>query len=245
MRMDIGTYQFNTGWTDANGTVFYISSWSGWDSPNLRQSTSDVTNKHASSVLRSYQGSRQISVQGVFRSPSEAAFWASYNGLLGYLADPNVVTTFDVYETVPKRLNVVRGGSIKIDLTGQCQGKFDIPLIAGDPLKYQLSVQATTILGGSQAVINNPGNWVAYPRLSTSATTVNVNVQELGMTFLADGITGTTVFDMAKRTAYRSLTNVFNSVNLTGDWIYLAPGNNTVRNQGSGPVSVEYYPAWM
>lgn len=245
MRIDLGNYECNNGWKDENNTLFYATDWTGWDSPGIRQSTSDITGKHATAVLRGYRAARQVDVQGVFKATNEGAFWASYNAFLGYWADPNVTRTMVVYESVPKKLVVQTSGATRIDLSGGCAAKFSVSMIAGDPLKYQTTANSYTIAASGSQVVQNDGNWPVYPVITTSGSTCQVYVASTGKTFRATGIVATTTFDQGARTAYQSLTNVFSKVDMTSSWLAIPPGSSTVTNQGNGTITLSFNNGWM
>lgn len=135
----LNSQTFNTGTADGNGSLWFVTDLEGWDSPPLRQSFGNPTSRHGSVILESMLDHRPLTMIGVCKATTEAFMWTAYNSLTG---DINaLVTPVDliVYESVPKKVSVVRGGQIRLNTLSMMIFSFEIPLIAPDPLKYSVA----------------------------------------------------------------------------------------------------------
>lgn len=138
LKITLGDFDFNTDIADSSGSFWYITAMEGWDSPALRQSFGQPTSRHGGVLLESLMDTRALTLTGVCKATSESAFWTAYNGLLGRTNNLVVPVDLIVYETVPKKCGVIRGGQVRIDIIGGSAFTFEIPLIAPDPLKYSV-----------------------------------------------------------------------------------------------------------
>lgn len=244
LRIDYGTLTMNTGTADASGSLWYVNAMDGWDSPDVRQDTADPTAADGASLLEGYYGARVVQLTGIIKSPSEAVFWASYNGFLGMSANLRSTLALKVYETTPKVVNVVRYGKPKIALQGS-YAEFDIQFLATDPRKYEATATQVTINASNTQVITYNGNYSSFPTIVTSGASCQVLHVGNAQTFKATGLSGTSTFDHTKRTAVSGTTNIFQKITSDSQWITMVPGSNSITNQGPATVTFTYTNAWI
>lgn len=247
--MTLGAITFNNGVPDANGALWYVSEWEGWDSPNLRQSFVEPTSRHGSVLSESLLGVRALSIQGICKAPTESAFWASYNRLLGVAANLKTPTTFTVQEDVLKTLYVVRSGEVRNRFKGVNAFEFEVPLSAPDPLKYGNAVGPVAIGASGSQVLTNAGTFSSWNLVvtATSSGTIDLTNNLTGQTLTTSGtsVDSGTVYDFNARTAYSGNVNRYFQLAANSQWWGLGSGANTIQNNGTAPVSITYRSAWV
>lgn len=247
MKVVVADIEMNTGVPDADGTLWYITEWDGWDSPAVRQATLDPVNRHGTTITEGLFGARSLSLTGIAKATSEANFWKSYNRLLGTTArlksNPFGVV---VSEDVDKVLWCVRSSNVKNDLKGGSAFEFNIPLLAEDPLKYGTVLHEVTIAAGDNETIVNAGTGPSYPLVVAGADMeMDVEAVATGLRLRSGFVPSGTVFDMNRRTAYSGTTSVYGAIKPTSNWWALDPGSNEITNHGTESITVQYYDSWV
>lgn len=247
--MDLGGISMNTGTADANGALWYVTGWEGWDSPNLRQSFGDPTSRHGQVVQESLLGSRAVNLSGVCKAPSSGAFWTAYNRLLAVTAVLRTPIALTVTEDVAKTLYVIRSGQVRHRMIGNSAFEFEVPLLAQDPLKYAAAAAPTTINAAASATLTNTGSFQTQKVTvtTTSAGTVSLTNNATGQTFGTGDTTAAsgTVYEFSGRTAYAGSDNRYFQLAASSQWWSLEPGANSIVNGGTANVSITFRSAWV
>lgn len=239
----------NSGTPDADGALWYVTAWEGWDSPNLRQSVLDPSLRDGGIITDSIFGTRTITLSGVCKAGSESVYWTAYNRCNSLVGANNEVDLV-VSENVDKRVSVRRAGSPKIRSIGMGSFEWDWPLIAMDPRKYAVTETSVVIAAGATVTATNNGNAITYPILTVGSGNLVVENDETGLV-LSTAATSSphvpsgTVFDMLNRTAYSGSTSYFHRVNPLAAWWGLVPGTNDIINTGTNSITMTYHDAWV
>ena len=245
LRVDIGnTITTNYEVADANGALWYTTDLEGWDSPTMRQSIANPTNRHGGIISESLFGVRSLVVKGICKAPSEAAFWISYNRLLSVLANVNVDISLIVYETTPKFVSVRRADNIRIRFIGVGSFEFEIPLVAVDPLKYSATLHSSAYGAVTNAGVFNSPHVVIT---TTSTGTPSFSNSSYGVSASLDfvsSIPSGTVIDMKNRTVQNGVTDHYGATATTSTWWHLVPGANSLGISGVS-ATIAYRDAWI
>ena len=246
--ISLGSIDFNNGVADANGSLWYVTEWEGWDSAGLRQSFEEPTSRHGSVVTESMLGARYVSLTGVCKAPNSAAFWTSYNRLSGVTAVLRTPIDLTVTEDVAKTLYVIRSGNVRKRLIGNSAFGFDISLVAQDPLKYAAAGAPVAIAAAGSQTLTNSGTFQSTRLVVTltSGGTVALVNNATGQTFgTGDTVAASgTVYDFHTRTALSGTVNRYHEIAPSSQWWALAPGTNIIDNDGTAAVSITYRSAW-
>lgn len=135
IEITINDLEMNTNTPDADGAYWYITDWSGWDSPELRQATLDPSLQEGTIVVESRYGARLIEVTGLCKAVGETGYWLAYNKIIN-LVTPLDSVEFVVHETTPKFVTVRRAGKTLVKELYGSAFEFNLSLIAPDPAKY-------------------------------------------------------------------------------------------------------------
>lgn len=241
----VNDIEMNTGIPDSDGSLWYVDGIDGWDSPALRQSTLEPTSKHGSILTETLLGTRAVTVSGLCKCHGTSGYWASKNHLLGSTSGLGVAFDLRVEEDVIKRLGVVRGGEVRITyFPGNF--RFEIPLLAPDPLKYAVATSIVDIPGGEGTeVVVSTGTFATFPTITTSGL-VNIENFSVGLTLRTmEAAPDDTVFDMHERTVYSDDVNNYGLLSPLSFWWSLQPGENEIRNHGTEDASMTYHDAWV
>lgn len=246
MKVVLGGIEMSTGVPDENGALWYVTEWDGWDSPGLRQSFLDPSGQHGQVVTEALLSSRSVTLTGVCKAPSEAAFWASYNRLLAATAGLGVEFDLVVSEDVDKRLGVVRGGPVRNKIVGLGSFEWEVSLIAPDPLKYAVAEKSFPVSAGGSLDLVNAGTFTTFPIITAvGAVSVENFTSGLTMTTGSNTVPPYTQFDTRRRTVYSGTINNYGKIAPNNVWWGLLPGTNEIRNHGASAVDVTYHDAWL
>ena len=240
----LGPIEMNTGTPDSDVSLWYVDGMEGWDSPALRQSTLDPTSRHGTVVTEALLGARSVVLSGVCKAAGEEGLWNSYNRLLGVTAGLAVEFDLVVGENVPKRLGVVRGGNPRIDIQPG-HFKFEVPLLAQDPLKYAVDPTTETVPTSGSVALTNVGTFSTLPQITTSGD-VEVENFTTALTLRTSlPVSSGTTFDARTRTAFAGTDDQYSKLSPTSVWWSLLPGANEIRNHGSDDVDIIFHSAWI
>lgn len=251
LQVDLGSMSFNDGVADGEGTLWYIGSIDGWDSPSIRQNEVQRSSLHGSWLGQSVYGSRSITLRGFAKCTSEDGYYNSKNALAAATELIEADATLKVYEsTETKQCSVVRSGPIRIsDKPGHFI--FEVPLIALDPTKYSATLSTDTAPWGS--TVTNDGNYRTYPTVTLvsgfSATTVVLtNTTISGSPYMRlTNMNNGDVIDFKNRLVTDSGgSSKYASVDLsTSIWWFLAAGSNSLTKSGGTNATITWRDAWI
>ena len=240
LRVDLGGIEFNSDVVDANGTRWLMTELEGWDAMPIRQTLLDPTGQHGSVMGSATYGPRGLVIKGLAKTVSEAMFWIAYNQISS-LVVPFAPRDMIVYETVSKQVGVVDGGNVR-KLISAGTVAFEIPLLALDPLKYNV-IEHTSALPGT---INNAGNIETYPVITLTDGgnyTITNTTQGAGASIVVTGAPAGSVLDMRRRTLTLAGVDYYAAVQPQSVWWALLPDNNIITKTG-GAASIAWRDAW-
>lgn len=243
LRVDLGGVEFNSGNPDADGNVWWMTEFDGWDSPDLRQVLVEPTGQHGSHIASATFAARAIVIGGVVKSPTQEAFWQAYSkvsAITNHLHSTIDMTVQEIPYT--KRLAVARGGRPRKQIR-VAHIEFELPLLAPDPLKYN-NDESSDVLPGT---IANAGDFETYPLLTLTAggdyTIINTT-QGAGASLVIEGAPAGAVVDMRKRTVELGGVDYYNTVQPQSVWWALLPGDNIITVTG-GAADIAWRDAWL
>lgn len=245
MKIVLNDIEMSTGVADSDGSLWYVTEMEGWESPPTRLSSIDPSTKHGAVLTEGLYGARAVVLKGVCKATSEANFWKAYNHLLGSTSGLGVPFDLTVSEDIDKRLGVVRSGNIRQAFKGIGTFEFEVPLLAPDPLKYEVTETSTTIGAGGTATITNAGNFSTYPVITSGGDVSVENFTTALTVFTAAAVPSGTVFDTLNRTIYSGATNNYEKIAPSSTWWTLLPGANEIRNHGSASATITHHNAWI
>ena len=134
--IEVGSLALNDNVADTNGAYWYVESFDGWESPEVRITTIALTGSAGAAVGEAFYGPLSVVVEGDCVAPSIAAMWASQARLRAAVTpDPAVwliVHESPTAQKVPVRL----ASALRVRLHRAGVGfHFQIPLIAPNPTK--------------------------------------------------------------------------------------------------------------
>lgn len=243
----LGDIDFNDGVADANGALWYIEAMEGWDSPPIRSEVLELPAQHGGVTAEGMYSPREINLRGVCKGNSSAGFYASQYYLQAQTNYLNRFTSSALYfsaeEDITRRLRVLRSGQVRTTNIGSSSFRFEIGLRADDPFKYADTEDTEGFVANTPEVLVNAGTVRTYPVITLNATgtpLITVGSQTwLGSASIPSG----TVINMKERTVLNGSTDHFDKVDLTSEWLYLEPGNNTV--EGNLAMTVAWRDAWL
>lgn len=124
------------GVPDGDGVYWMVTSFSGWESPELRQSFHPITSKDGEAIGEAAYGSLVVTLEGIVKCPTETLFWQKYNALpvIVGLYTPGTLTVHEV--PTPKSVQVVLGDRPRLIIPGGAlHFEFQLVLRATDPVK--------------------------------------------------------------------------------------------------------------
>ena len=241
MRIDLAGLRMSDGTPDANGCLWYVNEWEGWDSANLSQSLGGLTARHGSTLLENRFESRTVVLRGVMKAPDEAAFWAAYYTATGGLLSLFEERALDVYEApTPKRLMVIQGAATRLTFVGVGAFNFEITATALNPLKTALTSTTTTVTAGSTLSIFNDGNFYAYPKVTVGGSVNLLDTANSLRLLTSIAVPSGTVFDAWTRTVRNGSSNLYNNLDPASQWLVFQPGENPIQNLGTSDASLEW-----
>lgn len=234
------------GAADVNGTQWLMEELEGYDSPPVKTIIVEGTNRNGGVVASALLGPRPMTIRGLAKATSEANFWTAYDGLSDALGSFFATQTLQVTEGgsgVVKRLGVITATGLRKKFHGTGSFRFEIPLMAPDPLKYSDALSTTAL----PATVVNTGNFETYPVITLTAGGNYVlanTTQGAGAVITITGAPAGTLLDLNNRTAYSGATDVYNIVASTSVWWALLPGNNVITKTG-GAADISWRNAWL
>lgn len=248
MLISLGDIDFNTNTPDSDGSIWLATTFTGWDSPPQQNGMLNYTSKDGAARQFATYGARALVIGGICKTNSEANFWKSWYRLTGTLAFLNTEATLEVVEgSTSKFLQVVRASDLNMNIDAGWF-EFNIPLSAANPTKYDDATTQAFAASASHA-LNNVGNYLSEDLVITvtGAGTVILKNNLTGRTLTTGdaGVEVGTVFDLRERTAILSGVSVNDLLSPRSEWWNLYPGSNTVQNDGTAALTVDYKSAWI
>lgn len=242
----INSIDLNNNTADSNGSLWYVESLDGWDSPSIRSSTLEPPSKHGVITSEGLYGPRNITVAGICKATSKNNFYVSDYYLQSQTNYTSRLTTFvfSVEEDVHRRCQVLRAGPCRTRPRGQNTFEFQVTLRADDPFKYSVTEHSEGLVASVGETLANAGTARSYPVITLTASgtpTITVGSYEWRAT---DSLASGVVIDMKKQTVKTSGgVTQFDKFDLTSEWLFLEPGNNTVES--SVACTVTWRDAWV
>lgn len=249
--ISLGDLTLNT--IDANGVVWVctdIQGWWGHPEPTMPELTRGWGD--GSYDARGRWAARDITLTGVFLTPDPSLVEAARNTLI---TATNLVyegAWLTVNETIPKTSYVRLNGRPEIaTVTARGRTEFSIGLRAADPIKYEYieangGYTKTTVTAGSTGVtVTNAGNIrtpVIFEISGTNSGSATLTKTATGfdtetITGIQKNFSGTMEIDTHNREVLSvngsTVTSARSNVATLIDWIYLEPGANTIKFQGT------------
>lgn len=250
VEITLGPLAMNTGIPDVNGARWWTEGEiGGWASPAERMTSATATGRHGSTKVEHMFNERVITLTGIcVHNGGEAAYWDAYNYLIGVtsnLFNQQYLTVGEV--PLAKRVRVTRGGSPSISEPKGNYFNWQITLFASDPLKYPVDEKSVVLAPGETAVLINNGTFHSSP-VATMAGTGTLNLWHgqqqakvvTGQNTLTDGTA-----DFAAHTLKQGGANRYGLLTPATYWWTIAPGSNTVRNDGTTPVTLRWRDAYL
>lgn len=245
LRIDVGALRMNDETADSDGVTWGVTGWDGWDSAAISPATTRLTGRHGLAMLESrYQG-RTVVLRGDAVCPSESAYWGAQNRLASLVA-LMTTSTLTFYETITKSLDVVAAAPVKVRTTPSLRFfEWDLALLALNPFKRG-ATHTVTLAANASTTITYIGTAQGLPTVTlTGSGTVDLVNSTTGTRVQTSSLANGSVIDMYQRTVYSGTTNTFSTVQPGVAWVTLQPGANTVRNDGTAPLSIQYFDLYL
>lgn len=132
----LATIVMNSATPDANGAIWKVHSYDGWESTEVRLELQPLTGADGFAVGDMRRGALVISLEGTCLVPTIGAAWAS-QAILRAACSPDVSVYFTVGETTPMKTLVYQAGPIRMKwLQRASKGfRFMVPLISPTGVK--------------------------------------------------------------------------------------------------------------
>lgn len=228
---------------DGDGTKWGVAKLDGWSSPQQSLALGEPTVRAGAIVLANQYRQRSITLTGVGRATSYANRDKAYAKIASLIALTSE-STLTVAETVSKSLGVIRGGPTLVEAQGLTV-LFSLSLIALNPFKRGAS-HTSSFTAGQTKTIAYAGTVPGFPTITTTGSgTVNLANSTTATTIITSSVASGTVIDTYARTVYSGTTNTFDAVQPGVLWPTLQPGNNTVTNGGTAPITLAWYDLYL
>lgn len=257
------------GVTDANGTWWLITGWTGLDGVATAGTVVQRAGDHGAYATPQWYGPRTITltVQATARSQ---ALRDVARAFLQQAIPVSDLATLRWDEPVPVQMGVRRSGPILETYATLNEAVFSVPLIAPDPRKYSTVLHQVTATQASPApglappltppftlppgappmavVCVNAGSFETRPLITITGPVSNPAVvnQTTGQSI---SFTGTTLaagdvltIDLAARQAY--LNGTYRTADTFSSWWVLPPGSTTVQASGAAGTGSTMTVAW-
>lgn len=244
MIVELGARIFGDGPADSDGTHWKVTALEGWGTPNARLSSQPMTSRHGTVPTEQMWSDRTLVLKGLATSLTEAGMDASWDALHGVAGDLLTPRPLIVRQTIPKQLPVVSGGDPRAELIGGLAFAFEVPLIAHAPWKTSLTPTVVTFAAGATHTVTPAGNRPATPTVTVSSAGTLVlrnGTRRLSTTAVPAGA----VADFGACTLRSSVgADLYSAIFPTSLWWDLAPGANTIVNEGTAGLSLSFSDTW-
>lgn len=257
------------GVTDANGTWWLITGWTGLDGAPTAGTVVQRGGDHGAYAPPQWYGPRTITltVQATARTQALRDVARAY---LQQAIPVSDLATLRWDEPVPVQLGVRRSGPIAETYTTLVDCVFSVPLIAPDPRKYSTVLHQLTATQASPAAgvappltppitlpagappmsvaCANAGSFETRPVVTVRGPTTNPAVvnQTTGQTVSFTGMSlmagDVLVVDLSARQAF--LNGAYRTADTVSSWWVLPPGTTTVQVTGTGGTGSTMTVAW-
>lgn len=141
----LGGITFNNTTPDGDGITWYATL-KGWNSLPMRQQFLDRVGGPGQIPVESFGQSRLLTLAGVARCTTWAAYWTARNRIEADLNFDIVDGTLVVNEAAPKQAAVRRSGEPLIErIEDTYDVEFSLAFIATDPRKYATAATVTVL----------------------------------------------------------------------------------------------------
>lgn len=234
-----------------DGAVRVTGQIEGWESPEYELPTSRSGNRDGDVPGRALQRGRVLTVPGQIYTRDVADHWAASNWINALTNNTRDRRDLAVYEEdgIPKVVRYVRHSEPKIAKKHNRLIEFELGLLAPDPRKYAMVGKSVAIPAGGSAVLTNAGN---YPGGSltvvTAATSGTVDLRnEVTKQRLRtkESVPAGSVFDGYECEAMSGNLNLFPVMVPGFTWVEIVEGDQTLTNNGTAALTVDYFDAWL
>lgn len=253
--IDLGDIPLNR--TDEAGVDWIVTNVTGWGASASTSSATDRNGADGAWMTKGFRSSRQLTIEGILIAPSQAAAVLAKDRLYNAVSLDDFRVTFDEHG-LQRYVMARRSGEID-DAQVVNRASFSVSLLCGDPFKYSdlehlaeidmlsitgglsipsagltapLSVPATVTL--NEGILVNAGNSETNTKIllygpASNPIIINETLDQRlfinltiggGSVLEIDSLKKTVKFNGSDRTAY-----------VSGDWVTLGKGVNTVRYQ--------------
>jgi hypothetical protein len=262
------------GTTDANGTWWLITGWTGMDGAATAGTVVQRAGDHGAYATPQWYGPRTITltVQATARTQALRDVARAY---LQQAIPVSDLATLRWDEPVPVQMGVRRSGPITETYTTLVDCVFSVPLIAPDPRKYSTALHQLVATQGAAAAglappltppftlpagsplvtaaCTNAGSFETRPVITITGPISSPGVvdqttgQAVSFSGMVLGSTDVLTIDLNARQAY--LNGVYRPADLTSSWWVLPPGSTTVQLAGvpgaGSTLTVAWRDAWI
>lgn len=229
---------------DSDGTVWTVTEIDGWEAAESELNTISLTARPGLGLASNTYAGRPIVVNGFATATSNSNRWKASSKLAALVG---LVTAVDmkVYETVTLTAKVITGGRPNIRPVSYSSIEWQLSLVALNPFKLGVS-HTETFTAGQTKTLTNAGTFTAYPIWTTSGSgVVSITNTTTSQTLTASTVPSGTAFDTYARTAYTGTTNRYAALASGINWPTLAPGANSVTNNGAASLSVTFLDTYL
>jgi hypothetical protein len=250
-RYDLFGIQANNDVADSDGNVWAGVRIDGWDAPDQRSSLLTPTAIHGQSLIERYANGRTMMVNGLVKSPTDAAAWLAYDRLTS--AMPGLLGSGAIvgYEPVVKSLTVKQSAAPRVSQPLERQVRFVLTVLAEYPWKRALTPVTVAIAAGATVPFTATGSFPAEIQVTTTgAGTVDLTGPgglRLRTGSLPSGAVLTSGFGFTnpKRTIRSSGgANLYGLIVQPMQWPCVVPGSNSFVNAGTAALSLTYFPTY-
>ncbi|MGW4784235.1 phage distal tail protein [Streptomyces sp. NPDC004230] len=221
------------GAVDGVGVAWFLQTFEGWDSPEVRADLQDRENDHGSWFSPAYFGSRPITLTGTVEAPDRTSLQTAMEQL--YVAASLSDTTLTVWEALPKQVVVRRSGKVLAQYASDRVATWSVMVTAADPRRYATDLQTGTIglpfsTGGLTPPLTPPlvSNAVT---VSGEITATNAGTFETRPVFTITGpVTGPQIITQMPDGSIQSL--IYTDALFTGDQLVIDTDAKTATLNG-------------
>jgi hypothetical protein len=253
----LGGQILNSPVTDVNGIAWVVQELDGWDSPDVRTTTTPRELDQGLFHEENFYGGRMLIAKGFFASTSGAANLMAAREQLH--AACNITGTalvpLVVNENPPKVCMVQRASGCKDKANGPVAFDFEVHLMAPDPRKYAATPTTVNIPANTIQPTTNIGSMESRPVLtitgpaSTLVALENVTTSQTVTFNITLAPTDVFVVDFSTKIAtYNGLPATFTISSAPSQWWTLVPGLNNIAfaTVGSGGnCALVFQSAWI
>jgi hypothetical protein len=242
---------------DAFGVEWHTTAFDGWDGPGVRSESFPVIRRHGVFPGEWLYDSRTMGIHGFFWAPTEGAMWAARNRLAAassaFSVNPGLMTVKEP-GNIPESFFVTFWRSDRLQMTTKTANavEFQIPLLAADPRKYDLTQKTQSIVLGHQTIVSD-GTIETDPLVtihggSTNPTLFNMTVGGNGIKFNTVLNPGSNlVANWRDRTVLINGVSHYEVVDVNTAWWPIIPGDNDIylTSDGGGSGDIVWNDAFI